>query len=193
MSDTTPGAEPTPEPTPPPSSSTPPPASSGGGWSGSAASQQANEAVATLKKGNPLDLATIGAGLLVLLGSLLPYYTVSVSGFGANASESVTAWHGFFGWFGALLALAAAVVLVLHLLAVALPVPVRLTVLGLLALSALCTLLALFVMPGGSCDDSLLGGSLCDMIDQGHGVGYWLALLASLAGTGLAVLRRTAP
>src|SRR6476660_2707935 len=116
MSDTTPGADPTPEPTPTPTSSAS--SSSQGGWSGSAASQQANEAVATLKKGNPLDLATIGAGLLVFLGSLLPYYTVSVSGFGANASESVTAWHGFFGWFGALLALAAAVVLVLHLLAV---------------------------------------------------------------------------
>lgn len=199
MSDTTPGSEPTPDPTastPPPTDSTSPASSSPsspGGWSSSAASQQANEAVATLKKGNPLDLGTIGAGLLVFLASLLPYYTVSVDGFGANASDSATAWHGFFGWFGALLALAGAVVLVLHLLSRALPVPVRLTVLGLFAAATLCTLLALFVFPGGGCDDSFLGGSVCDMIDQGHGIGYWLALLGSIAGTALAALRRTAP
>lgn len=193
MSDTTPGAEPTPEPTPDPASSASQPHAPQGGWSSSAASQQATEAVETLKKGNPLDLATIGAGLLVLLGSLLPYYTVSVDAFGANASDSATAWHGFLGWFGAVLALAGAVVLVLHLLSRDLPVPVRTTVLGLFAAAALCTLLALFVTPGPDCNDSFLTESVCSMIDQGHGVGYWLALLGSIAGTALAALRRTAP
>ncbi|MBS2940247.1 DUF5336 domain-containing protein [Nocardioides sp. J2M5] len=202
MSDTTPGAEPTPEqprseqPADPatPQAGGPSPASGpASGWSSAEASRQANEAVATLKKGNPLDLATIGAGLVVFLGSFLPYYTVSVDAFGASSSASATAWHGFFGWFGALLALAGAVVLVLHLLSRPLPVPVRLTVLGLFAVAALCTLLALFVLPGGSCDDTLFGGSVCDLIDQGHGIGYWLALLGSLAGTALAALRRTAP
>lgn len=222
MSDTTPGSEPTPDPTPgstpdpapqpdphptaqqpvtppaPPtgsSSTGSPSAPSQGGWSSSTAQQQANEAVATLKKGNPLDLATVGAGLLVFLASLLPYYTVSVDGFGSTASSSANAWHGFFGWFGALLALAAAVVLVLHLLGRALPVPVplRMLVLSLFAAAAVSTLLALFVFPGGGCDDSLFGGSICDIVDQGHGIGYWLALLASVAGTALAALRRTAP
>lgn len=193
MSDTTPGAEPTPEPTPtggPSSGATP-----ASGWSSAGASRQASEAMETLKKGAPLDLATIGAGLLVFLCSFLPYYTVSVDAFGASSTASATAWHGLFGWLGALLALAAAVVLVARLLDVALPVklPVRTLVLGLFAAATVSTLLALFVVPGGSCDDSLFGGSVCDLIDQGHGFGYWLALLGSIAGTALAALRRTAP
>ena len=80
----------------------------------------------------------------MFLGSLLPYYTVSVEGFGSSASSSVNAWHGFFGWFGAVLALAGAALLVATLLGVALPlpVPVRTAVLGLFGLAAVCTLLA---------------------------------------------------
>jgi len=65
-------------------------------------------------------------------------------------------------------------------------------VLGLFGLATLCLLLALFVTPGEGCDDSLLGGDLCDAIDQGHGIGYWLALLAVIAGTALSAVRRSA-
>ena len=100
MSDTTPGSEPTSEPTPEP---TPDPTPSGTTSSGAITSGQA---VDTLKGAHRLDLGVIGAGVLVFLGSLLPYYTVSVDGFGASASSSVNAWHGFFGWFAAVLALA---------------------------------------------------------------------------------------
>ena len=178
MSDHTPGAEPTPEPTP--TSSTSAGATSAGG------------AVDTLKSADRLDLGIIGAGVLVFLGSLLPYYTVSVDILGSSTGASVNAWHGFFGWFGALLALAGAAVLVAKLLGVGLPVPVRTTVLGLFAGAVLCTVLALFVFPGGGCDDAFLGGSVCDAIDQGHGFGYWLALLASIAGLALAAVRRSA-
>ena len=181
MSESTPGAEPTPEPTPEPTASTP-----------SSSSTSANDAVATLRAADRFDLGTIGAGALVFLGSLLPYYTVSVDGFGSTASSSANAWHGFFGWFGALCALAGAAVLVAKLLHVALPVPVRTTVLALFGLATVCTLLALFVTPGGSCDDTGIGAEFCDMIDQGHGVGYWLALLASIAGLALAAMRRSA-
>lgn len=169
-------SESTPEPTP---------ASSSG-------STSADQAVETLKSADRLDLGTIGAGLLVLIGSLLPYYTVSVDFLGVSNSASVNAWHGFFGWFGALLAVAGAGVLVAKLLGVRLPVPARTTVLGLFAGAVLCTVLALVVFPGGSCDDALLGGSVCDAVDQGHGFGYWLALLASVAGLALAVVRRSA-
>ena len=185
MSESTPAAEPTPEPTP--SSSTP-----GSTPDSTSGSTSANDAVATLKGADRLDLATIGAGVLVFLASLMPYYTWSVDGFGSTASSSVNAWHGFFGWFGALCALAGAAVLVAKILGVALPVPVRTTVLALFGLAALCTLLALFVTPGGGCDDSGLGGEFCDMIDEGHGIGYWLALLASIAGVALAAMRRSA-
>ncbi len=85
--------------------------------------------------------------------------------------------------------------LVVHLLGrpIPVPVPLRTLVLGLFAAATVCTVLALFVFPGGGCDDSFLGGSICKMVDQGHGFGYWLALLAAIAGTALAALRRSAP
>ena len=193
MSDTTPGSDPTPEPAPqaaaePTSSSSPSTASTS-----STSSFDASAATATLKSAHPLDLGSIGAGLVVFIASLLPYYTVSVEVMDISSGASANAWHGFFGWFGALLALAATGILVARLLGVlpALPVPVRTAVLGLFAVATLCTLLALFVTPGGDCDDSIMAGA-CDMIDQGHGVGYWLALLATIAGTALAALRRSA-
>ncbi|RYB94033.1 hypothetical protein EUA93_06505 [Nocardioides oleivorans] len=216
MSDTTPGAGPTPDPTEPteptpgsgePAASTPPPYTPPAGQpAGQSAGQpgtppaaqptsgpdygaQASQAAATLKAGNPLDLGIIGAGLVAFIASLFPYYTVSVEGFGGG---SANAWHGFFGWFGALVALVGAGLLAAKVLGVlpALPVPVRTAVLGCFALATLCTLLALFVTPGGGCDDAGLG--LCDAIDQGHGIGYWLALLAVIAGTALSFVRRSA-
>lgn len=177
MSETTPGAEPTPEPTPQPASS---------------ASTRSTDAVETLKQADRLDLATIGAGVLAFLASLMPYYTVSVDVLGSGASSSVNAWHGFFGWFGAVLALAGAAVLAAKILGVSLPFPVRTTVVGLFAAGAVCTLLALFVVPGGSCEDVVLMGDVCDMIDQGHGFGYWLALVSTLGGSALAAMRRLA-
>ena len=181
MSDATPGAQPTPEPTP---ESTGQPASG--------ANSQATEAIETLKQADRLDLGIIGAGVLALLGSLLPYYTVSVEFLGASAGGSGNAWSGgFLGWFGALLALAAAGVLVARLLGVSLPVPARTTVLGLFAGAAVLTLLALFVFPGGGCDDLGIDG-VCDGVDEGRGFGYWLALLATIAGTALAAVRRSA-
>ena len=138
---------------------------------------------AALQSADRLDLGTIGVGVLAFLASLMPYYTVSFKAFGVSSSGSVNAWHGFFGWFGALCALAAAVVLLLHLMGQALPVPVRTTVLGLMAAALVCTILALFIFPGG--DVSGVG------IDTGHGFGYWLALLCTLAGTVLAGMRRS--
>ena len=190
MSESTPGAEPTPEPTP--GAEPTPGGASGPSSTGPTGAGPANDAVETLKKADRLDLAVIGAGVLALLASLLPYYTVSVEGFGASASSSANAWHGFFGWFGAVLALAAALLLVAKILGVSLPLPVRTTVLGLFAAAALCTLLALVVTPGGDCEDVALMEGVCDAIDQGHGIGYWLALLATLGGTALAVVRRSA-
>ena len=148
----------------------------------------------SLAEAHRFDLGIAGAGLLAFIGSFLPYYTVSVDMMGFSASVSANAWHGFFGWFGALLALAGAALLVVRLLGVALPlpVPVRTAVLALFGLAAVCTLLALVVTPGGDCDDIAFLDTACDMIDQGHGVGYWLALLATVGGTALAAVRRSA-
>jgi hypothetical protein len=162
----------------PPPASPPPSSSSPSG--GSAASNPFASA-------HKYDLGIIGAGLLAFIGSLLPYYTVSVKGFGG---DSVTAWHGFFGWFGALCALAGAVVLVLAIMKVSLPVPVRITVLALFGLAVLCTVLALFVFPGGGCDDAGLGVNICDQIDTGHGFGYWFTLLMTVVGLVLSAMRK---
>lgn len=134
-----------------------------------------------------LDLGIIALGVLTFIFSLLPYYSWSVSSSMLSTSASVSAWHGFFGWFGAVCALAAAAVLLVHVLGVtALPVPVRTTVLALFAAAAVCTVLALFVIPGGGGDIKGAGFRA----DSGHAIGYWLALLATLAGTALAFMRK---
>ncbi|SEC03288.1 hypothetical protein SAMN04489844_1544 [Nocardioides exalbidus] len=196
MSDTTPGAEPTPEPTQPvePAASTPPPAASTPPSApGPDYAAQASQAADKLKAGNPLDLGIIGAGLVAFIASLLPFYTVSVEILGTSAGSSANAWHGFLGWFGVLAAVVAAGLLVTRLLGVSfsLPVPLRDAVLGLFAVATLCLLVALFVTPGGGCDDAGIDG-LCDGIDIGRGIGYWLALLAAIAGTALSFVRRSA-
>lgn len=190
MSESTPGAEPTPEPAPEPTASTP-------SSTPSASSTSANEAVATLKSADRLDLGTIGAGILVLLASFMPYYTMSydLGAFGGETSDSASAWHGFFGWFAVLCAVVAAGILAAHLLGVAMPVPVRLVVLALFGVALLCTVVAMFVYPGESCEDVLgaFGGeAVCKGFDEGRGLGYWLALLSTIAGTVLAAMRRSA-
>lgn len=125
--------------------------------------------------------------MVAFVASLMPYYTISFTLFGSSGSASASAWHGFFGWFGALAALAGAVVLAVTIAGIALPSPVRMVVLGLFGLATVCTVLALFVVPGGSCDEAgVFGVSVCDNLNQGHGVGYWLALLAVVAGTVIA-------
>lgn len=136
------------------------------------------------------DLGLIGAGLLTFIASLLPFYTASADVLGSTVSDSGNAWNGFFGWFGALCALAGAVLVGLHAMKVALPIPVRLAALVAFGLAALCMVLAFFIIPGSDCDDVGLG--ICDAIDFGHGFGYWLALILSLAGAALAFLRLNA-
>ena len=135
---------------------------------------------------NPLDWGIIGAAVLAFFFSMFSYYTVKIDfgmpgmgGIGASGS----AWHGFFGWFAVLAALAGGAAVAISLFApqVKLPVPARLAGVGAFALATLCVLLALFVMPGGSAD--------MDGVDYGRGIGYWVDLLAILAGLGLSVVR----
>lgn len=134
------------------------------------------------------DLAQVGLGLLMLIASLMPFYSYSVQAQGVDyGGASLNAWHGFFGWFGILLGIAAAGLLAAALFG-KLGIPsMRLVVLGLFAAAALCLLLALFVVPGG--DLEALGVGL----SSGHSFGYWLALVCSLAATALAFLRKDAP
>lgn len=142
-------------------------------------------AMPDLKKADPMDLGQIGIGILVFISGLLPFYTASFEGFGYEVSDSMNAWNGFFGWLGVLLALAASVVLALGLYGLALPFPARITVLGGFGAALLCLVLAFFIIPIDGADE--LG------IDTGHGFGYWLALVAVIAGTALAFLKLNDP
>jgi hypothetical protein len=175
-------------PTPPPAA-TPPPAPSSAPAAGGS-QYDFNQAKSTLQGAHKFDLGIMGAGLIAWIAGFLPFYTasVSVSGIG-GASTSGTAYHGFFGWFAVWVALAGAVVVALALFKVvsSFPMPLYQIAAAAFGLALLCLILALFIFPGGGCDGSSgLGGFKCD---TGHGFGYWLALLAVLAGLGLSVMR----
>jgi hypothetical protein len=129
-----------------------------------------------------LDIAIVLAGALALGFSFLSYYTVSV----VYLSESATAWHGFFGWFGAVLAASGAAVLVAAVLAPqrTLPVPPGPAALVLFCLGAGSTFGALFTNGYGT-SPHVAGAE----VETGHGYGYWLSLAVIVAGAALAALR----
>jgi hypothetical protein len=178
-----PEAPATPPPSPPPAAPAAPSPPAGGGTSYDMA-----DAKAALQGANQLDLGIMGAALVALIGSWLPFYTASLGGGGLHISGHISAWHGFFGWFAVLVALAVAVLVALPLFNVnlSLPMPLAQIALAGFGLALLCMILALFITPGGGCGG---GGGLGISCDTGRGFGYWLALLAVLAGTALAFLR----
>jgi hypothetical protein len=135
------------------------------------------------KSVNPLDWGIIAAGVLTLIFSFLPFYTASVSFAGYSASGSINGWHGL-TWLGAILAFAAAALLALELFmpgTVKLPAPTRLVVLGAFAVAFLTILLGLVWVPIDT------GGA--SGVNKGHGIGFWLAAIAVIAGLVLSVLR----
>ena len=150
-----------------------------------------DQVVDALKGVRPLDLAAAGLALSAFLWSFLPYYTVSVKMAGFNESDSVTAWHGFFGWFATLLAVVAGAVLVLHFLSSVVKiealasVPVRLVATVALGVALLCVIIAFFVTPGADC----AGIAMCEeSVDFGRGIGWYLSFLAIAGSTVLTAL-----
>ena len=133
---------------------------------------------------NPLDWGILAAGVLAFIFSLFDYYTVSVSFSGlGSASGSESAWHGFFGWFAALLALIGAALVAVQLFAphINMPAPARLLGLGAFALATLCVIIALFVFPESVPDSP--------GYDTGRGFGYWVSLIVIIAGLVLSLMR----
>lgn len=128
---------------------------------------------------NPLDWGILACGLLAFIFSFVSYYTASYAGFTASGS----AWHGFFGWFATLLAVAGALIVGIHLFApnVRLPFAARLISLALFALASLCVIIALFVFPESV--PNVPG------LSTGRGFGYWISLIVILAGTVLCLMR----
>jgi hypothetical protein len=160
-------------PPPPPGAYGPPP---GGGYSGGPSGFDP-------KSVNQLDWGILGAGLLAFIFSFISYYTVSVGGF----SDSASAWHGFFGWFGTLLAVLGAVAVALELFApqVKMQWPNRMVATILFAVATLSTLIALFT----NAYDTDGAGALGIKVDSGHGFGYWASLIVIIAGTVLSLMR----
>jgi hypothetical protein len=145
---------------------------------------QAPKAAFDPKTVDRMDWGILAAGFLAFVFSFVSYYTVSVKGGGFSASASASAWHGFFGWFAALLAVASAGVLALTLFSpdtkLPLPVPPRQAVLVGFAVASLSVLLALVVFPGSV---SAPG------VSTGRGIGYFISLIVILGGTALSYLR----
>lgn len=130
------------------------------------------------------DWAILAAGVLALFCSFFDYYTFSYSGLGYSASVSLSAWHGIFGWLGALAAFGGAAVLAAQLfgrLPATLPLPAPQLILGGFGIGVLCVLAAFFVHPGAGYD----GGGF----HAGHGSGYWLSLVAIVSGLVLSYRR----
>jgi hypothetical protein len=113
------------------------------------------------------EWAILAAGVLALLCSFFDYYT----------SVSVSAWHGLFGWLGALAAFGGAAVVAAQLfgkLPATLPLPAPRLALSGFGIGTLCVLAAFFVHPG----DGYYGVGF----HAGHGFGYWLSLVAIVSG-----------
>jgi hypothetical protein len=129
---------------------------------------------------NQLDWGILGAGFLAFIFSLFSFYSISAGPYTATYS----AWHGFFGWFAALLAIGASGVVALELFApqVKLPFPGRLVALGAYAVATLCIILALFVIPDG-------GAGSYPGVSDGHGFSYWVSLIVIIAGLVLSLMR----
>jgi len=168
----------TPPSAPPPAAPAPPAAG--------ATSYDTNAAKASLQGAHKLDLGIVAAGVIAWLAGFMPFYTASAGFGGASVSANGSAYHGFFGWFAVWVALAGAVIVAASLFGVKLPVATHQFAVGAFGLSLLCLILALFIFPGGGCGDT---SGLAISCDTGRGFGYWLALIAVLAGLALAVVR----
>jgi hypothetical protein len=171
-------------PPPPPSENPPPPPPPPPSQSGQWGPAPGGQPTFDPKRVNNLDWGILGAGLLAFIFSFTSYYSYSVKGFKEFGTGHWNAWHGFFGWFAMLLALAGSVVVAMELFApqVKMPWPNRVVGLAAYAVATLSVILALFVVP----DPGGYGGA---GIDKGHSFGYWISLIVILAGLVLSLMR----
>jgi hypothetical protein len=149
------------------------------------------------------DWLILGAGLLAFVFSFPSYYvgkaTSKITGKDCPALSatavrgSESAWHGFFGWFAALVAVLAAILLALHLFGTKMEIPIRLVVFGGFALALLSVILAFFIHPGtgqgGSRSGQIGGCTLKFEAHVGHGFGYWASLIVIAVGAVVAYLQ----
>ena len=154
----------------------PPPPPAGGGF-------DANAALNDFKGADPLDLAVVGAGALALIFSFFSsFYTASFHSEFYSASSGESAWHGFFGWAGVLLLLAAAAVTAAKIVKVQVPNG-EIIVAGTAVVGLLCVLLAMFVDPGNT------GGASAFGVSIGRGWTYWVVFILAIVSGGISGLK----
>jgi len=130
-----------------------------------------------LRPVHPTAYAVLGAGWLALLCSFLPYYTWEVEFYGSKLDIVVNAWHGVFGWAGALLLLAAAMTALVSIRKGDCRTWRLVVVVITAAAGLVCVVLAGFIVPASE-----------NNLSTGHHVGYWLSLVAALVSTTCAVV-----
>ena len=149
------------------------------------------------------DWVILGAGVLAFVFSFPSYFVVKatskITGKGCPALSATavrgmeSAWHGFFGWFAALVAVLAALLLALHVFGPKMAIPIRLVVFGGFALALLSVILAFFMHPGtaqGGTRSGQIGAcTLTFEAHVGHGFGYWASLIVIAAGAVVAYLQ----
>jgi len=135
-----------------------------------------------------LNFAIIGAALLALIFSLLPYYTVKASLLGASYTQSANAWGSWASVLGVILVVlggAAVALIVFGILPAALHSTVRLAALGGFGLGWLLIVISLFYVPG-------LGGTSGSVmkamgVSIGRGIGAWVTVLCATVALGVSV------
>ncbi|SOD71939.1 hypothetical protein SAMN05892883_1399 [Jatrophihabitans sp. GAS493] len=140
------------------------------------------------------DWIAIGAGLAVLAVSFFYYYIHDFDQYFAGSRRASGAWTGWSGIYGEISTVLAAGSSLLLLVSVFVlnkgrSVPMRIAVVLGYALSAVAAIGAYFVIPSFrfTANDSLFPRPVSD----GHGYGYWAALLLILAGLVCSWLRLT--
>jgi hypothetical protein len=128
------------------------------------------------KRLSRLDWAVVGAGGLSFISLFLPWYGASAGIF----SASVSGWSTSYGWFGALLIIAAGVYLALQRSEV--PFTPAVVVLAAATLGALIVVIRWITLPSGHAG---VGG--VTVYSYGPRVGIFLTIIAGLVQVGAAM------
>ena len=174
----------TPPPPPQEPAATPPPAEPASSYEPPATGAPASRGMSSddlqraVQEADKFDIGIVVLGIVAFLLSFFPYYTYDFGGVSGDQS----AWNGFFGWFAALVALAAAGLLGAKMLGVQVldASMTRLACLIAFAVALLCIVLAFFVVPDSG------------PWDEGHGFGYWASAIVVIGGLVLSFLRKDA-
>lgn len=123
------------------------------------------------------DTAVLGAGVLYLIGSFLPFYGASVSGNGYSGGSSTSAWHGIM-ILAILLVVVATGIVAMRVFGSLpdLPVGPRLAVLAASGIAAVITVIRVLTLDRGT----------VFTLHYGPRFGAWLLIIVSLVLTAFA-------